>query len=372
MLAFLLPFALYLATLAPTIYNLDSAELTTAAATGGLTRATGYPLYLLLGNLWAKLPIADVGYRMNLLSAVSGALTMLFADRILRRFQIGPVATLGALGLLACAPYFWALSLIAEVYTLHTALMAAILLLLLRWAAYPSAGRLAGLALLGGLSMGHHLATALLVPGCLIYVLTTHPRQFLNPRNLLLACGAGILGLSIYLYLPLRAAFAPAFNYLGMYNSAGQFIAIDLSDPRNLWWLMRGGQFTGQMLGYTVQDLVTETRNFGVQLAQSFFVLGLAPGLLGLASLFRRNWQFALALSAMFLLNAGFYIAYRVIDKNTMFLPAYVIWAIWLAAGYQQILTWAGDGTGAVIGRAFCTAQSVLWCWRHAFGTCRW
>ena len=54
--AFGLPFVLYVLTLAPTIYNLDSAELTTAAATGGLVRATGYPLYLLLGWVWSRLP----------------------------------------------------------------------------------------------------------------------------------------------------------------------------------------------------------------------------------------------------------------------------------------------------------------------------
>src|SRR6185436_2065263 len=53
--AFGLPFLLYLWTMAPTIYNLDSAELTTAAATGGITRATGYPLYLLLGRIWSLL-----------------------------------------------------------------------------------------------------------------------------------------------------------------------------------------------------------------------------------------------------------------------------------------------------------------------------
>ena len=111
MAAFGLPFTLYLLTLAPTIYNLDSAELTTAAATGGLVRATGYPLYLILGHAWAQIPIGDVGYRMNLFSAFSGALTIALVERILRRWRVGPWATFGALGLLACAPFFWALSL---------------------------------------------------------------------------------------------------------------------------------------------------------------------------------------------------------------------------------------------------------------------
>ncbi len=87
-LAFLLPLALYLSTVAPTVYNLDSAELTTAAYTGGLLRATGYPLYLILGKLWSQLPIGDVGYRMNVFSAIFGALTLAIADLVLRQLAI--------------------------------------------------------------------------------------------------------------------------------------------------------------------------------------------------------------------------------------------------------------------------------------------
>ena len=109
-LAFTAPLLLYLRTLAPTIYNLDSAELTTAAATGGLVRATGYPLYLIIGRIWSLLPVGDVGYRMNLLSAVAGALTIVLADRILRRLGVGVWARLAALGLLASAQFFWALA----------------------------------------------------------------------------------------------------------------------------------------------------------------------------------------------------------------------------------------------------------------------
>ena len=76
LLAFLAPLLLYRATMAPTLYNLDSAEFTTAAYTGGLVRATGYPLYLAVGRIWSRIPIGDVGFRMNLLSAVCGALTL--------------------------------------------------------------------------------------------------------------------------------------------------------------------------------------------------------------------------------------------------------------------------------------------------------
>src|SRR5690606_16398462 len=86
--AFALPLFAYLLTMAPTIYNLDSAELTTAAYTCGIVRATGYPLYLMIGRLWSQLPLGDVGFRMNLFSAVCGAASVFMVERILARWQL--------------------------------------------------------------------------------------------------------------------------------------------------------------------------------------------------------------------------------------------------------------------------------------------
>ena len=83
-LAFALPFILYILTLAPTVYNLDSAELTTAAATAGITRATGYPLYLLLGYRCSWLPRAPSGRRSW--SITSGGYCMLAGFRRCRSF----------------------------------------------------------------------------------------------------------------------------------------------------------------------------------------------------------------------------------------------------------------------------------------------
>ena len=42
----------------------------------------------------------------------------------------------------------------------------------------------------------------------------------------------------------------------------------------------------------------------------------------------------------MFLFNAAFFINYRVIDKDTMYLPTYLIWALWLAYGLHELLEW--------------------------------
>lgn len=340
LIAFGAPLVLYLLTLAPTVYNLDSAELTIAAANLGLMRATGYPVYILAGHLWSKLPLGDVGYRMNLFSALWGALTILLAAMLLRRLKTGWIAILAGLGLLAVAPFFWGLSLVAEVYTLHTALMAGLLLLLFYWAQAPSPKRLLAVAFLTGLSLGNHMATVLLLPGMVWYVLTRAPRQALSPRSLSLAGLGFIIGLAPYLYLPIRSLFPPTFNYAGYYDATGSFYPRDFRQLENIGWLISGQSFSNDMLAYSGSRLWAEFGNYLSQLWRAFWGIGLGPGLLGAFVLVRRDWKLGGMLLLMFASNLIFYLSYAVLDKNTMFLPTYLIWAIWLGVGYQTLFDW--------------------------------
>jgi len=369
-IAFGVTLGLYVLTAAPTIYNLDSAELTTAAATGGLMRATGYPLYLLIGRLWALLPVGDVGYRFNLLSAVAGALTVALADRCLQRLRVGSWAAFGALGLLGTGQFFWALSLVAEVYTLQTALLAGLVLALLNWRERPTPPRTFVVGLLIGLGFSHHASTVLLLPGVALLALLQPNRPALNPRIGLAAASGLAVGLAPYLDLVWRYTQTPVFNYAGLYDSAGVFRAVDLTTLEGLVWLVTGRSFAGQMQGYDAAGLWRETGAYLVQLWRSFLGIGLGPALLGFWILWRRDRALAGALALMFGLNAWFFIGYRVIDKITMFLPTYVIWAYWLAIGLEWIVNaaWptARGGKALRATLALIILTSVAWNWRLA------
>jgi len=358
--SFGLPLCIYLLTLAPTIYNLDSAEMTTAAYTGGLMRATGYPLYLSLGYIWSKIPLGDVGYRMNLLSAIFGALTIFLAERVLRRWRLGGWATFGTLGLLTTSTFFWGLSLVAEVYTLHTALMAGLILALLHWSDAPTPRRMFVIGLLGGLGMSHHAAMVLLIPGSLFFVLSTNAKKALAPRSLLAFSLAAMLGLSTYLYLPLRYLAQPVFNYAGTFDSGLNFHPVDLTTLEGLWWLITGRAFTSVMMAYNSLGWWLETQKYLIQLSRAFFGFGIGPGLLGMILLFRKNWHEGGMLGLMFLFNAGFYINYQVIDKDTMYLPTYLIWALWMAYGFQELLEWVKQVDSVRIRKLSLRIISVL------------
>ena len=66
----------YLLTLSPTVYLGDSGELSAAAFCLGVPHGSGYPLYVLLGKGFCLLPFGDIGFRMNLMSAVFGVLAV--------------------------------------------------------------------------------------------------------------------------------------------------------------------------------------------------------------------------------------------------------------------------------------------------------
>ena len=338
--SFILPLVLYLQTLAPTVYNLDSAELTTAAATLGITRATGYPLYILIGFLFSKIPIFNVGYRINLLSAVCGALTILFVERILTILKINGRVKLPAVFLLATANYFWYLSSIAEVYTLNTALMALFLWRLLIWAETPTQKNLmlAGLAL--GLNFSHHGSSILLIPAIISFLFFKIYRRPNKGMTLLIFISSTLAPLLFYLYLPIRYLQDPVFNYAGAFNNNGIFVPVDLSTLNGMFWLISGKGFQNLMFAYSFPDFIKEFLTFLIHISRSFWFIGLGPGLIGIYAAFKKDQHFAISLLLIFVMQMLFFANYRVLDKQTMFLPADLIWTIWFAIGVQFLFNW--------------------------------
>jgi hypothetical protein len=75
LLVFAICAVLYVVTLTPGLAHLggDGRELTVVAARLGLAHPSGYPLYTWIGHLFTRLvPLGDVAYRMNLMSATLG------------------------------------------------------------------------------------------------------------------------------------------------------------------------------------------------------------------------------------------------------------------------------------------------------------
>jgi hypothetical protein len=203
---------IYWRTLLPGVGIWDTAEFQTVPWLLGIMHATGYPLYTLLGKLATLLlPFGSVAYRLNLFSALCAAIAAGLLVPVARRLGAGWGPACGAgLAFAFCVPT-WETALRADPHTLHAALVTGLLWLLLRWREAPSPRRLGALTLGVGLALSNHMQTTMLLPGLAVGALW-HRLNAL-PRALPLGIGGLLLGLSTYLYLPLRARQHPPLNY---------------------------------------------------------------------------------------------------------------------------------------------------------------
>jgi len=73
---------------------------------------------------------------------------------------------------------------------------------------------------------------------------------------------------------------------------------------------------------------------------RNYLGIGVILGAVGIGWLWRRSRAWTIGLLLMFVANVFFFVNYRVIDKDTMFLPAYLIWAVFLAGGILVLQGW--------------------------------
>ena len=212
--------AVYCATLAPglTYVSLDGNELATVPHQLGLLHSPGYPFYTWVGKLFTYLPLGDVAYRMNLMSAVgaAGAAALLYGIVLL--LARSRAAALFAALLFAFSPTLWSQAVITEVYAPNIFMMALTLFLFLsrgerlrrRSVAAGSDRRDAFLfsaaCLTFGLSLGTHLSNLALAPALAVYVFLSSRGAGLSRRSFLVGGGLFLLATCQFVWLPLRAS----------------------------------------------------------------------------------------------------------------------------------------------------------------------
>lgn len=216
-------FLVYLFTTSPTVYVGDSGEFIASAFCLGNPHNSGYPLYAMVGKIFSMIPLGNVAFRLNLMSASFGALTVWATFQIIVRLKGSLACASCAALLLAFSSGLWLQAACAEVYTFHAFFVAVLILLAVRW---DETGGLAGILLFSfvvGLSFANHMQTIMLAPAMFALVFLSNRRILANVRNLLLLAFFLVLGLSVYLYLPVRTDAGAAIHW-GDPDTLGRFI----------------------------------------------------------------------------------------------------------------------------------------------------
>ena len=323
----------YVRTLLPGIAFGDWGEMQTVPHVLGVAHPTGYPTYILLAWFAQLVPIGEIAFRANLLSAVlvSGALAATVA--ILLRLGTRPIiAVAAALGLGAVSTV-WAAATVAEVNPLHLLFVALLLHRALVWEDRRRTRDLLIGALLLGLALGNHLLMVFVAPFVTLFVLWVG-RHEIAARPWILAAAAcvGLIGVATYLYIPIAAAQSPPLPY-------NHPVTLD-----GVLWLVGGTQFRSQFGFLSSSGLTEFTGSLGALwqlLTDRATPVVPILGLLGLAVLVRRRPAFGL-------MCPGILLAHIYMWANYLRLEHYLLvpWLL-LAIGAGVALEGAARGLAA-------------------------
>lgn len=351
-LSFILPFALYMVTLAPSVTFFDSGEFLTATASLGSAHSPGYPLFLMYAKPFTWLPLGNIAFRINVATAVSSSLaclvvyilttSLLKKETLLEdeRFNLIAVkfAGLAAAISFGVTPRLWLQSNHDKPYPLLAFISAIIFYLLLKWQEQYREGSerpsyIYVCTFLAGLAMAVHQTIVLLLPAWFLMIVLTDWRMITRVKELVLATVFALLGFSVHLYLPLRALSKPLLNW-GDSKTIHQF----------LWHFLRKG-YPSEPPVRDVALLWAQIRAFNI--SREFTWLGAALTLLGLVYLWKRNRTVLIAYLVSVLVFLLVIVGYLNTPMEMIFLteefftPLYLLTAVMIGFGLFTLLGYA-------------------------------
>ena len=351
-LSFVIPFAVYMATLAPSVTFFDSGEFLTASYSLGSAHSPGYPLFLTYAKIFTWLPIGNIAFRINMATAFSSSLACvsvyLLTTFLLKDERISPEGRLAGFAVngagLAAAlafgvtPRLWLQSNHDKPYPLLAFITAMIFLLLLKWHEHYKNGDeqpayVYASTFLAGMSMTVHQSVVLLLPSWFLLIVLTDWRMIMRIKELVLATAFAMLGFSVHLYLPLRATRNPMLNW-GDPKSYEQFMwhflrkgypAVPHDRDASLWW--------------------AQIKAFNVP--REFTWLGVALAVFALVCLWKRRKDVVIAygagVAAFLAVIAGYFNTIRenIFLTEEFFTPLYLLTAVLIGIGLFHLLGFA-------------------------------
>ena len=348
LLLFFTVLSIYLSTTTPVVYLGDSGEFTAAAFSLGIPHNSGYPLYAILGKLFCMIPIGNVGFRMNLMSAFFSSFTVLLIFHIVRRFTRNSFCAVTSAAYLAFTPLFWSQTVSAEVYPLHLFFVALMIYLLWQWEQTRAFYQLLLFVFVTGLSFGNHMQTVMLAVPVLYFILSGDKKAIFTLRHFPAIAVFFILPLTLYLYLPIRTQAGAAIHW-GDPDNLERFLAhVTATAHRGAYVFSKGPL---EYLHRTVEAMGVIVVQYGILLTLCLW------GWIKLSSI---RWKVFFVGVILFDLIYTVFLNIISLEVTPFGLPSSLVLAILLGVGLFQFLKWIrrqekiGNGFRKGIAAALC------------------
>jgi hypothetical protein len=351
---FLIVLAVYRTTMCPTVSFTDSGELATVATTLGIAHPTGYPLWTLIARVAVMLPFGTQEIvRLNVFSCLLTSLAVGFLFKLIltvfrsanlfrfrgrkldrsinRAFAFSAFVTALIVGF---SSTLWSQSVEIEVYALHALLIVLVLVLFISGLEDQLADvagisrRLLLFAFVLGLSFSNHMTTILLAPGFLYLYFVALGFQRRSWTIIGMLIPFFVLGLSVYLYLPIRAASGPLMDW-------GHPVTLE-----RFWWHVTGKQYqTWMFAGWNVA--AKQLNYFITNFPTEFGWPVIAFLLLGVVKIINRSRRLATFLLLLFVSCVVYSINFDIHEIDPYFILAYLVCAVFIASVLIRLSVWS-------------------------------
>ncbi|MCX7994893.1 MAG: DUF2723 domain-containing protein [candidate division WOR-3 bacterium] len=298
-------FLVYLYSLCPTVYLIDSGELAAVSYTLGIAHPTGYPLYTLISYFFARLPGEPIK-NLNLLSAIfslsSALLLYLLVKQITKSITTASLITI----LFALSPIIWRISITNEVYSLTV--LFSVLLLFLFYRLHDTRLFYA-IMFFTGLSFTNHIIIFSLALPLIIYILLNYKPSF---KIIIIGIIFSITGLSLYLYLIFRTLGGAEIAWGNTCNF------------QRLLWHITGKQYQVWMFSLALKEILNNAKEGLLFLTRNLLYFFLIPFFAGFYYLFKHDRIKSYFFLSIILLNFLYTINYAIPDIESYYIPCFI------------------------------------------------
>jgi len=328
--SFLIPLVIYILTLEPKLVGGDTGWYANQIPEMTLMVPTGYPTFSMFLKLFTYVPIGDFAYRLNLFSAIFGALTTLFLflaiNKLLKNEFISFISSM----IFAFIVPFWSVANRLEFDTLNTFFIILLIFSAIVYSENKTRKYLYFFFFCLGLSLTNHPLTFFLVPAIVLYIIIVNPRIFKSVKAIFISAGFFILPLLSYFYLLIRS--------LQGYGEVNTLL--------RLFYYVTGRGVTGEIHGGSFGDkdislMIKVVKDYLNILYGTYGILLIIIAVIGFIFLIRKNKKFGICTFLLIIFNfivPPLYIGHA--NPNYLLGPMIVI-SFYIAFGLLSILNGA-------------------------------
>ena len=291
-IAVLIPLVFYLLTLERKLVGGDTSWYALELPQMELLPPTGYPVFSLIGKLFSVIPMGPLAFRLNLISAVFGSLTILFLFMAINKLIKNEFLSLIASLSFAFVYPYWFFANRLEFDTLNSFYIAILLFAILKYRENPIRKNLYFCFACLGFLLTNHPIAFFIMPSFLILVIIIKPEIFKNIKSVFLSILFFVLPLLSYFYIYIRSV-----QGYGRANTLLQFIYFVTGREKS------GATFGGSFGDKHLMGILKVILDYLKLIYSNYGIILIIFAAIGLIYLFKKNWKFALCSLLAILLN---------------------------------------------------------------------